>query len=76
MQDICESCAQQERNEAIILEARESGAKDVTVEPVYFATKYSAGWGLSYLSQDPAAWNNVYMAEYYGLNSLSLKDES
>lgn len=76
MQDICESCAQQERNEAIILEARESGAKDVTVEPVYFATKYSAGWGLSYLSQDPAAWNNVYMAEYYGLNSLSLKDKS
>lgn len=76
MQDICESCAQQERNEAIILEARESGAKDVTVEPVYFATKYSAGWGLSYLSQDPAAWNNVYMAEYYGLNSLSLKDGS
>lgn len=72
VQDICESCAQQERNEAVILAARESGARDVTVEPVDFATKYSSGWGLSYLSQDPSAWNNVYMAEYYGLDSLRL----
>ena len=45
----------------------------MTVEPVHFATKYSAGWDLSYLSQDPSAWNNVYMAEYYGLDSLRLE---
>ena len=72
VQDICESCAQQERNEALVLEALEAGSRAVTVEPVYFATKYSAGSGLGYLSSDPGAWNNVYMAEYYGLDSLSL----
>lgn len=72
VQDICESCAQQERNEALILETLETGAVDATVEPVYFATKYSAGCGLSYISQDPSDWNNVYMAEYYGLDSLRL----
>mgnify|MGYP007132761601 CR=1 FL=1 len=47
---------------------------DVTVEPVHFATKYSSGWDLSYISQDPSAWNNVYMAEYYGLDSLRLAE--
>ncbi len=72
VQDICESCAQQERNDALILEALMAGSRDVTVEPVYFATKYSAGHGLGYLSSDPGSWNNVYMAEYYGLDSLSL----
>ena len=72
VQDICESCAQQERNETLILEAVNTGAGEVTVEPVQFATKYSSGWDLSYISQDPSAWNNVYMAEYYGLDSLCL----
>ena len=42
----------------------------MSLEPVYFAAKYRAGFGLAYLSSDPGAWNNVYMAEFYGLDSL------
>ena len=74
LQDICESCAQQERNRQLILSARESGAGSVSLEPVYFATKYSAGHGLTYLTANSSDWVNSSMARYYGIDSICLNN--
>lgn len=70
LQDICESNAQQERNEQLILAARESGQGELSLSPVNYGTKYSAGAGLTYLTPDRENWLNSAMARYYGLDTL------
>lgn len=72
MQDICESGAQQRRNEQRILSARESGQRELELSPVGYGTKYSAGAGLVYLTPDRDNWVNSAMARYYGMDSLTV----
>lgn len=70
LQDICESNAQRERNEQLILAARESGQDELRLGPVNYGTKYSAGAGLMYLTPDRENWLNAAMARYYGMDAL------
>ena len=70
LQDICESNAQRERNEQLILAARESGQDALGLGPVNYGTKYSAGAGLMYLTPDRENWLNAAMARYYGMDAL------
>ena len=70
LQDICESNAQRERNEQLILAARESGQDELGLGPVNYGTKYSAGAGLMYLTPDRENWLNAAMARYYGMDAL------
>ena len=58
-------------NEQIILEAVAAGEKHVQVPRPYAETKYSALEGLAYLNtEDVSDWPNVYMAKYYGAETM------
>lgn len=70
LQDICESNAQREKNEQLILTARESGQDALELSPVNYGTRYSAGAGLMYLTPDRENWLNAAMARYYGMDAL------
>ena len=58
-------------NAALIEECVANGERDIEVYRPYAQTKYSALEGLGYLStEDPNEWYNVYMARYYGADSI------
>ena len=58
-------------NIELIEECLAKGERDIAVPRPYARTKYSALEGLGYLdTEDPGAWYNVYMARYYGADSL------
>jgi len=58
-------------NRELIEEAAANGETDLQVPRPYARTKYSALEGLPYLNtEDPTDWPNVYMAKYYGVNSI------
>ena len=58
-------------NEQIILESLAAGEKDIQVPRPYAQTKYSALEGLAYLNtEDAGDWPNVYMAKYYGADTI------
>lgn len=58
-------------NEQLISEAAANGETDVQLPRFYAETKYSAIEGLPYLNtEDPTDWPNVYMAKYYGVDSV------
>ena len=58
-------------NRELIEEAAANGETDLQVPRPYARTKYSALEGLPYLNTaDPTDWPNVYMARYYGVNSI------
>ena len=57
-------------NVELIEECLANGERDIQVPRPYARTKYSALEGLGYLTADPDAWYNVYMARYYGADSL------
>ena len=58
-------------NEQLITAAAENGERDVQLPRFYAETKYSAIEGLPYLElDDPNDWSNVYMAKYYGVDSV------
>lgn len=58
-------------NRGLIEEAAANGETDLQVPRPYARTKYSALEGLPYLNtEDPTDWPNVYMAKYYGVNSI------
>ena len=58
-------------NEQLIREAAANGEKDVQLPRFYADTKYSAIEGLPYLNtEDRNDWPNVYMAKYYGVDSV------
>ena len=48
-----------------------NGEKNIQLPRPYARTKYSAIEGLEYLStEDASDWANVYMALYYGFDSI------
>ena len=58
-------------NEQLISECIANGEKDIQLPRPYARTKYSAIEGLDYLStEDASDWANVYMALYYGFDSI------
>ena len=57
-------------NVELIEECLAKGERDIAVPRPYARTKYSALEGLGYLTPDPDAWYNVYMARFYGADSL------
>lgn len=58
-------------NEQLITAAAENGERNVQLPRFYAETKYSAIEGLPYLElDDPNDWSNVYMAKYYGVDSV------
>ena len=58
-------------NEQLISECIASGEKNVQLPRPYAKTNYSAIEGLEYLStEDASDWSNVYMALYYGFDSI------
>ena len=59
------------RHEQLIAECIANGEKNIQLPRPYARTKYSAIEGLNYLStKDPSDWANVYMALYYGFDSI------
>lgn len=58
-------------NEAYIAENVENGIYDISIPYVPSGTKYSAGYGLKYLDNDPDNWPNCYMAKYFGADRIS-----
>lgn len=60
-------------NEEIIYQSLAAGEKDIKIPRPYAQTKYSALEGLAYLNPDDATdWPNVYMAKYYGAESIAV----
>ncbi len=60
-----------ERNEQVILESKQQGDLDIQLPLVVPQTKYSAVYGLRYLSDETTqTWPNVSMSKYYGVNSI------
>ena len=58
-------------NEDLITECVRNGERDIQVPRPYAGTKYSALSGLGYLdTEDAGNWLNVYMARYYGADSI------
>ena len=57
-------------NAALIEECVANGERVIEVYRPYALTKYSALEGLGYLTGDPNDWYNVYMARYYGADSI------
>ncbi len=60
-----------EQNQSIILENKQQGNMDIEVPIIAPQTKYSALYGLRYLSDKTAqTWPNAAMAKYYEVNSI------
>ena len=58
-------------NRELIEQAAANGETDLQVPRPYAHTKYSALEGLPYLNtEDSTDWPNVYMAKYYGVDSI------
>ncbi len=58
-------------NEELIAECVANGERSIQVPRPYAKTKYPALQGLGYLdTEDPTDWLNVYMAKYYGADSI------
>ena len=69
--DIYNTYTQFRRNDALIVQAKESGEEDLTLPLVEGSTKYSGIYCLRYLdTQDPTTWPNADMAKFYGVNSM------
>jgi len=59
-------------NEELISKAAENGEAHVQLPRPYAETKYSALEGLAYLNtEDVTDWPNVYMAKYYGVETVT-----
>ncbi len=71
VQDILRTDYLLDFNAALIEECVANGERDIEVYRPYARTKYSALEGLGYLStEDPNDWYNVYMARYYGADTI------
>ena len=74
LNDIYVTYSKIKTNEAYILECKEKGITDVTVQMFSPETKYSPAQGLRYLSSEtPDTWPNTTMSRYYGVSSISGK---
>ena len=59
-------------NENRLIASVEAGATDIALPIVQADTKYSAVWGLRYLSEgNPDTWPNNSMADYFGADSIT-----
>ncbi len=59
-------------NEELITQAAANGEAHVQLPRPYAETKYSALEGLAYLNtEDVTDWPNVYMAKYYGVETVT-----
>ena len=71
MVDIMQTNYKLSFNEQLITQAAANGEKDVQLPRFYAETKYSAVEGLPYLNtEDSSDWPNVYMAKYYGVDTV------
>jgi hypothetical protein len=71
VRDIRRTHALLQYNEEFIAACAAEGERVVEVPRPYAKTGYSALEGLSYLNEeDPGDWPNVYMAKYYGVDSI------
>ncbi|MCR5576927.1 MAG: DUF6056 family protein [Oscillospiraceae bacterium] len=71
VQDILRTDWLLDYNVELIEECLANGERDIQIPRPYARTKYSALEGLGYLStEDLGEWYNVYMARYYGADSL------
>ena len=58
-----------------ILEEKENGNLDVSIEPIVSHSKYSCFDYNGDLNKDKNVWPNTAIARYYGLNTVSMKKE-
>ena len=58
-----------------ILEEKEKGNLDVSIEPIVSHSKYSCFDYNGDLNKDKNVWPNTAIARYYGLNTVSMKKE-
>lgn len=73
--DIYQTYSSMKANEEYLIQCAEDGVKDVVLPIVNPDTKYSAIWGLQYLSAETAnTWPNDAMAKYFGLDSILGKE--
>lgn len=75
MVDILETYVQLKNNEEYIYECRENGILDVQLPLIESSTPYSIAYGRKYLDADPSVWPNYSMADYYGVNSISIAED-
>lgn len=69
--DIYQTYSSMKANEEYLIQCAEDGVKDAVIPIVDPDTKYSAVWGLTYLSAETAnTWPNDAMAKYFGLDSI------
>ncbi len=70
--DILDTYRELKVREEYILSEREKGNLDLKIRVFSTQTKYSAAHDLRYLKKKTADdWPNVYMASYYGVNSIT-----
>lgn len=70
--DIMMTSIQLRQNEARIVECRENGILNVELPLIESSTKYSIANGRKYLDEDPSVWPNYSMADYYGVETISI----
>lgn len=70
LNDIYVTHQNMKENIEIIEESKADGITDISLPIVTPATKYSAIYGLRYLSEDPNDWPNADMAKHYGVSSI------
>lgn len=73
--DIMEVYVQMRNNEAYIYECKENGILDVELPMISASTHYSIAYGRKYLDEDPTVWPNYSMADYYGVESISIAED-
>lgn len=69
--DIYDTYVCERQIEQYILDAKAAGEMDVAFRPAIYKTKYSAGYGMLYISADSRNWPNTTIAKYYGVDSVS-----
>ena len=71
MTDIYDTYACERQIVQYILDSKAAGEMDVAFRPAIYKTKYSAGYGMLYISADSRNWPNTTIAKYYGVDSVS-----
>lgn len=73
VKDISKTYAITSDIEQHIISCAENGVRDVCIDVdgmILCETEYSPVYGLLYLAQEPNTWPNIYMAKYYGVDSI------
>lgn len=73
VKDISKTYAITSGIEQQIISCAENGVRDVCIDVdglIICETEYSPVYGLLYLAQEPDTWPNIYMANYYGVDTI------